>query len=199
MMWLIIPTGYILGSIPSAYIMGRLLKGKDIRKMGDGNVGMQNAVHQLGRKAGIIVGIIDIGKGSAVIYLAQLLHSPLIYLMAAGLAALAGHNWPVWIGFRGGRGICIIYGMLLLLVPQPLFIVSIPAGVTLALTRNYILALAVIFLPLPFLSWFLHTPGEVTFYSMFLLCIAAATHFMRSRNAINSEPLAPKTKTNPGK
>ncbi len=150
----------------------------------------------IGRKAGIIVGFIDIGKGSAVIYFAQLLHRPIIYLMAAGLAALAGHNWPVWLGFRGGRGIGIIYGMLLL-VPQPLLIMSIPAALTIALTRNFILTLAVMFLPLPLLSWLLHVSGEVIIYSMFLLCIAAMTHLMRTRNAVNKESPLPNTKANP--
>ncbi len=62
--WLIPILGYLLGSIPTAYVAGRLLRGRDIRQMGDGNVGAQNAFRQLGAKVGITIGIIDIGKGA---------------------------------------------------------------------------------------------------------------------------------------
>ena len=64
MLWLIIALGYLLGSIPTAYLIGRLLKGKDIRQMGDGNMGARNAFYQLGHKTGIVIFFFDAAKGA---------------------------------------------------------------------------------------------------------------------------------------
>ena len=104
MPWLIPILGYLLGSIPTAYIAGRLLRGRDIRQMGDGNVGAQNAFRQLGAKVGITVGIIDIGKGALAVLIAQAAGIPLVAVLITGAAAVVGHNWPVFLGVRGGRG-----------------------------------------------------------------------------------------------
>ncbi len=71
MPWLIVVLGYFLGSIPTAYIAGHLLKGRDIRQMGDGNAGARNAFHELGAKVGVAVGIIDAGKGALAVLIAQ--------------------------------------------------------------------------------------------------------------------------------
>ncbi len=76
MPWLIVVLGYFLGSIPAAYIAGHLLKGRDIRQMGDTNVGAANAFHQLGKKIGIAIGIIDAGKGALAVLIAQAAHIP---------------------------------------------------------------------------------------------------------------------------
>ena len=104
MPWLIVVLGYFLGSIPTAYIAGRLLKGRDIRHMGDGNVGARNAFHELGPKAGVAIGIVDAGKGALAILVAQAANIPQVAVLLTGAAAVIGHNWPVFLGFRGGRG-----------------------------------------------------------------------------------------------
>jgi len=104
MLWVIVLLGYLLGSTPTAYIAGRLLKGKDIRQMGDGNVGARNAFRELGAKVGIAIFFVDATKGVLAILIAQAANIPQIAILFTGAAAVVGHNWPVFIGFRGGPG-----------------------------------------------------------------------------------------------
>jgi len=104
MPWLIIILGYFLGSIPTAYVAGHILKGVDIRQIEDKNMGAANVFRQLNPKAGVAVGLVNVGKGTLAILIAQAANMPQIALMFTGAAAVIGHNWPVFIGFRGGRG-----------------------------------------------------------------------------------------------
>jgi len=119
---LIIVTAYLLGSIPSAYIVGRLLKGVDMREVGDGWMGTNATVRRLGIACGITVGFMDLGKGATAVILAQVLDAPLIIMLLAGLAAVAGHNWSIFIAFKGGRGLAPTFGALASLVFWQFFI-----------------------------------------------------------------------------
>jgi glycerol-3-phosphate acyltransferase PlsY len=92
MPWLIIILGYFLGSIPTAYVAGRILKGVDIRQIGDGNMGAANVFRRLSPKAGIAVGIVDAGKGALAVLIAQAANIPQVAVLFAGAAAVAGHN-----------------------------------------------------------------------------------------------------------
>ena len=181
MPWLIIALGYCLGSIPTAYIAGRLLKGKDIRQMGDGNVGAHNAFHQLGAKAGIGIFLIDAGKGALAIFIAQAVSLPLIAVLSTGVAAVIGHNWPVFIGFRGGRGESTTIGVLLAVITQPMLIMAGPALIALLVLRNVTKASAVLLVPLSLVCWWLGMPGMLIIYSIALPCLVGFTHFLRTR------------------
>jgi len=118
MPWLIVLLGYLLGSFPTAYITGYLLKGKDIRRMGDGNAGARNAYHELGHKAGIGIFFLDASKGALAILIAQAVNLPQLAVLTTGAAVVIGHNWPVFIAFRGGRGESTTIGVLLALIPS---------------------------------------------------------------------------------
>lgn len=183
MTWLVVITGYFLGAIPTAYIAGRLLKGVDIREIGDGNMGAQNAFRQLGPKTGVTVGIIDAGKGSLVILLAHALSLSLAGTLTAGVAAVAGHNWPVFIGFRGGRGEATTIGIFLTLLTQPVLIVAGPAALVLLLKKNVTLASIFLFVPLPLVAWRLGFSGTLIVYSMALPALVGLTHLLRLRQA----------------
>ena len=112
-----IVTGYLLGAIPSAYLVVRLMKGKDIRQLGSGNVGSFNAYRQAGTRAGIIVAITDMGKGAATIAIAHhLLDLALPFVLAAGFAAIAGHMWMPFLKFRGGMGMAPAIGVIAMLL-----------------------------------------------------------------------------------
>jgi acyl phosphate:glycerol-3-phosphate acyltransferase len=111
---------YLIGAIPTAYLFGRVLKGIDIRKVGSGNVGATNALRVLGRGPGIAVLVLDILKGFVVVvflgsYFADkpvlLLQQNLCILM--GLSCICGHNWTVFLQFKGGKGIATTFGVLL--------------------------------------------------------------------------------------
>ena len=107
---IVIIIGYLLGSIPSAYIITRLLTGKDIRQLGGGNVGARNVFREVGLGPAIGVGIFDVGKGIAAVAIAywllgwpQLwsLGAPQVFALGAGVAAVAGHMWSVYLKFTG--------------------------------------------------------------------------------------------------
>ncbi len=186
MPWLIPILGYLLGSIPTAYVAGRLLRGRDIRQMGDGNVGAQNAFRQLGAKIGITVGIIDIGKGALAVLIAQAAGIPLVAVLITGAAAVVGHNWPVFIGLRGGRGESTTIGVLLILMTQPMLIMAGPTLAALVILRNVTKAGAILFVPLPLVCWWLGIPGLLLGYSIALPCLVGFTHFIRTRRRLVS-------------
>jgi len=186
MPWLIIVLGYFLGSIPTAYIAGRLLKDRDIRQIGDGNMGAQNAFRQLGAKVGVAVGIADAGKGALAILIAQAANIPQTAVLFTGVAAVIGHNWPIFAGFRGGRGESTTIGVLLALITQPMLIVGGPAILTLLIRRNVTLASVVLFVPLPLVCWWLGVPGMLVTYSMALPCLVGFTHFLKTRRVADT-------------
>ena len=181
MPWLIIALGSFLGSIPTAYIAGHILKGVDIRQVGDKNMGAANAFRQLSARAGIAVGIIDAGKGALAILIAQTANIPQIAVLSTGAAAIIGHNWPVFVGFRGGRGVNTTIGVLMTTITQPMLIMAGPAALVLIIKRNVTLACAVLFMTLPLVCWWLGVSGLLIGYSVALPCLVGLTHFLRTR------------------
>jgi glycerol-3-phosphate acyltransferase PlsY len=181
MPWLIILLGYFLGSIPTAYIAGHLSQGRDIRQMGDGNVGAANAFRELGAKTGIVVGTIDAGKGALAILIAQTANLPQAAVMLAGVAVVAGHNWSAFIGFKGGRGLSTTMGVLLALITQPMLILLGPTLATLLIKRNVTIASCVLFIPLPLVCWWLGVPGGLAGYSVALPCLVGITDFIKKK------------------
>jgi glycerol-3-phosphate acyltransferase PlsY len=155
--------GYFLGSIPTAYIATRLASGKDIRKVGGGNVGGLNTYREVGVVPAIIVGIVDVGKGAAAVAIAYwLLELDPVYVYLAGGAAVAGHNWMVWLKFSGGKGMGASVGALAVLMP--VYDYAIGLGVLLAIIivpmvtiRNVALAMGIGLIALPFIAWLMGT------------------------------------------
>lgn len=124
---------YLLGSIPSGHIAGRL-RGVDLRTMGSGNMGAANVFRTLGKKMGIAVLVADIAKGAvAVVIAGALTDDP--WPLAAGCVAVAGHIFPVWLRFRGGKGVATAAGVIVGLMPL-VAAVLLPAWfVIVAITR----------------------------------------------------------------
>jgi len=117
--------GYLLGSIPFGLLISRLHANKDVRRYGSGRTGMTNVLRTAGLKAGLMVGILDLGKGALAVFLAGPIMGANTFLLGsyqfgagevaalAGLAAIAGHIWPVFLKFHGGRGVAVFFGGLL--------------------------------------------------------------------------------------
>jgi len=151
--------GYLLGSIPSAYIATRLATGRDIRRMGGGNVGGLNVYREVGAGPAAAVGIFDMGKGAAAVAIALWwLAVPPEFVLAAGLAVVVGHNWMVWLRFRGGKGMGVTIGALTVLLPVYGYWVGLPIIFGLILipyliTRNIAVAMGLSLVALPFLTW----------------------------------------------
>jgi|TARA_B110000879_G_scaffold44746_1_gene63219 glycerol-3-phosphate acyltransferase PlsY len=119
---------YLLGSIPTAVWVGRIFYGKDVREFGSGNAGATNTFRVLGKKAGIPVLLFDILKGSIAVYLAcyfvdyQERTSDFVnYQLVLGIGVLIGHIFPVYVGFRGGKGIATLLGIMIAIHPQAAF------------------------------------------------------------------------------
>jgi acyl phosphate:glycerol-3-phosphate acyltransferase len=109
--------GYCLGSMSFAYIIGRLTRGIDMTEVGNGRIGTAFAIRHLGLGWGIFVGVMDFLKGAAAIALALALGVSTGVVLLSGLAAVAGHNWSVFLGFKGGRGAATSFGVLAVLAP----------------------------------------------------------------------------------
>jgi glycerol-3-phosphate acyltransferase PlsY len=133
---LAIGVAYLLGSIPSAYLIGRWVKGLDLRKHGDGRMGAALTRRRVGLWAGILVSIMDFGKGVAAVVLAKELGLPLPVVITAGLAVVVGHNWSLFIQFKGGKGAMTTYGVLVSLMLWPLLTAMAVAGIALIFTNN---------------------------------------------------------------
>ena len=140
MLFLAIILSYLLGSIPTSYILGRLWKGIDLRKHGSGNVGATNTFRVLGPIPGVTVLLVDILKGLvAVLLITRLVVSGSIsgewIKVFCGLAAICGHNWTIFLKFRGGRGVATSIGVFFGLVPQAIGITMIVGVAIIALSR----------------------------------------------------------------
>ncbi len=129
-MWilLLIISAYIIGSIPTSIIAGKLLRGIDIRDYGSRNPGATNTFRVLGKKIGITVGLIDIFKGFFTVYFLPVILpaggniSQEIRMICAGFAVVSGHVWTVFAGFKGGKGVGTAFGVFLALAPIPTLI-----------------------------------------------------------------------------
>ncbi|WP_050612201.1 glycerol-3-phosphate 1-O-acyltransferase PlsY [Ligilactobacillus agilis] len=115
---LMLVIGYLLGSIPSGVWIGKIFYGKDVRQFGSGNMGTTNTFRVLGKKAGIIVLLMDMLKGTLAACLPALFHSNANVLLI-GLAAIIGHVFPIFAGFKGGKAVATSVGVLL--IYNPLF------------------------------------------------------------------------------
>ena len=152
--------GYLLGTLPTAYVVTRLWAKRDIRTLGGGNVGFMNVFREVGIAPALVVVFIDIAKGVAAIAIAKWgLNTSDAFVLLAGLAAVIGHNWMPWLKFTGGKGMATAIGIIITLFlaygyPLQLgifiFIVLIP----IVITHNVALSMALGLIALPFIVWF---------------------------------------------
>lgn len=165
---LAIVIGYLLGSIPCAYIAGRLAKGADIRQLGGGNVGAVNVMREVGTAAGFAVLFADMAKGSLAVLVAQWLGLSLPWVFVVGLAAVVGHNWPVWLRFRGGQGLATTLGVLLPLAPIEFTISFAIIVLIVLLTSNMRLGASIGLALLPLIIWLFGGELSLIVYSIAL-------------------------------
>lgn len=114
---LVIVTAYLIGSVPFALLLARRWGASDLRRIGSGNLGAANVLRASGVKAGVLVAILDILKGALSVALAERLSGNAAAPAAAGLAAIVGHIYPVWLKFHGGKGVATACGVFSVLTP----------------------------------------------------------------------------------
>ena len=111
--FLILLIGYLLGSFPSGYLAGKLIAGKDIRTIGSGSTGATNVLRHIGKRAALVVFLIDVSKGVFAVLIAKYFLLNDSWQVVIGLASLAGHIWPVWLNWQGGKAVATGLGMFL--------------------------------------------------------------------------------------
>jgi glycerol-3-phosphate acyltransferase PlsY len=175
---------YLLGSIPFAYIAGRLKKGVDIRQRGGGNVGALNTIREIGLSTGLAVLVADIAKGLIAVLIARWLGLPLVWIFVAGFAAVAGHNWPIFLGLRGGKGAATTIGVLLALVPRELAISLAMMVIIIIVTSNFRLGISVGLAFLPLIIWQFDGSGMLIIYSLALPLLLIISNLTGLREAV---------------
>ena len=170
---------YLLGSIPSAYVVGRLRKGTDIREMGTRNMGAMNVFYTVGFWWGLLVLVTDVGKGAAAVGIAMALGVSEVVQFIAGATAVLGHAFPVFLQFRGGKGGATCIGVLTVLMPWGLPISFGVFCVILLITRFPTLSYSVSLVSYPLVAWLIHERWVLVVYSVGLLLIPLIRYIPR--------------------
>ena len=127
--------GYLLGSLPSGLIVGRLYRGVDVREQGSGKTGFTNTLRSLGLGAALIVLLVDLAKGALPVLVARLVFDDPWAAALGGIAVVLGHTFPVFAGFRGGRGVATGFGAFIAVAPLAALAILLGGGAVLAATR----------------------------------------------------------------
>ena len=188
---------YFIGSLPTAYLVTRLVNGQDIRQLGDRNSGAANVFRSVGPRAGLAVGIIDIAKGAVTVLLVKAMVDSTAMDMAAGAAALAGHNWPVHLGLHGGRGAATSVGVLLAALPALAIPLGLMALVVLYLTRSGIKSLGFFLITVPVSAGLILWVGTnsysyaITAYVLAIPLMVGLSHYISVKLDLYRQPTAP--------
>ena len=181
---------YLLGSIPTGFLLVKYYKGVDIRTLGSGNMGANNVRRVLGKEWGVFVAIIDMLKGVIGLLGAMasgITNSWIISLVA--LSGVLGHNYPVWLRFRGGKGISTSYGVIFLLWPLKSFAVALMGGVVwyalIRTTRYVSLASVISLFSVTLFFLILSAPFAFTLFSLFLAILAVWRHHDNLKRIVN--------------
>ncbi len=154
---LLIVGGYLLGSVPVGYLAVKWCRGIDIRQYGTGKVGASNVMRVASKWLAIPVAIFDIGKGALAVWIAQLLGLNAAAQVIVGVVTIIGHNWPVFLGFKGGRGVFTTLGVVTMLSPW-LGLIIFVMPYTLAPIKQVALGVFLTLISMPIFSWFLSQP-----------------------------------------
>ena len=163
--------GYFLGSLPLGFLIARVRSGVDLRRVGSGNVGATNVYRSAGRSLGVLVMLVDVGKGACSVWLARFLFGASTEQAAtiAGLGAIVGHVYPVWLRFVGGKGVAVACGVFAVLAPVATATAAIVFLAATSATRYVSLGSVLATVTLPAVEWSRRGPDPVT-----LVAIAAA-------------------------
>ena len=164
--WSVLPASYLLGSIPFGYVLARWVKGVDVRRVGSGNIGATNTARAMGRAWGGIVGLLDALKGFVPAFvLPRLALAPgearMTLALLAGLAAILGHCFPVWLSFKGGKGVATACGVILGVDPVVFAAGGIVWLLTLFTTRFVGLSSLLMTAAFPVAAWWFHRDAPI--------------------------------------
>ncbi|TCZ81228.1 glycerol-3-phosphate 1-O-acyltransferase [Paenibacillus albiflavus] len=173
---LAIVVSYLLGSISFSFIIAKYIKGIDIRKHGSGNAGATNTLRVLGKGPAIAVLSLDVLKGMVAIWIAMWASDVTWLAVICGLAVIAGHNWPVFFGFRGGKGIATTIGAMATLCFLPALFAGIIAIISIVFTRYVSLGSLIFAALLPVFIAIMGRPSEILIGSIIIGLFAFIRH-----------------------
>ena len=179
---------YLLGATPTSYLVGRM-RGIDLREHGSGNLGATNAFRVLGWKSALPVVIVDVAKGWVPTILFPIWDgaAPAEWALAYGAAAIFGHVFSVFVGFRGGKGVATSGGVFLALAPWAVLIGFVVWGVVVGLTRIVSLGSLVAAVVLPVAVYASHEPRTVLWLSMALALFVIYAHRSNVRRLLRGQ------------
>jgi glycerol-3-phosphate acyltransferase PlsY len=183
----VVVVAYLLGSIPFAYLAGRT-QGIDIRTVGSKNVGASNVFRELGRGIGVTVMALDIAKGLVAVLIANSETSSPWPLVAAA-AAIVGHVFPVWLRFKGGKGVAVAGGAMIGLVPLPAVIVLILWVIVVAVTRYVSVASIVAAAVFPFLVLGFGAPWPTVVFAVLAAIMVIVRHRANIQRLLRGQEL----------
>jgi acyl phosphate:glycerol-3-phosphate acyltransferase len=178
----LLAVAYLIGSIPFGLLLAKLLAGRDIRKSGSGNIGATNVARVVGPAAGVLTLVLDAAKGAfAVLLVEHFTDYRATPIMLAGLAALLGHCYPVWLNFKGGKGVAPALGIFLALAPLAAACDLMVFILVVLLWRYVSLGSVSAAAAMPLLVYFLWAPGHapplvVTFGTLFAAALVIFKH-----------------------
>lgn len=161
LMPLLIPLAYLIGSIPFGLLIVKAFGGDDIRKSGSGNIGAANVARNAGYLAGVLTLILDVAKGFLAVWIAmRWSHGNMRWMTAAAVAAVVGHIFPVWLGFRGGKGVATGLGVFILIRWEAVAAAAVLWIIVVAFWRYSSLGSVVAMATLPLFLYVLYAPGH---------------------------------------
>ena len=175
---------YLLGSLSPSYLSGKMLRGIDLREHGSGNVGATNVFRVLGKGPGIIALLLDVGKGFFAIRLLGAFFEThfmipfdlVVYRIFVGLAVIVGHNWTIFLKFKGGKGVATSFGVFLALAPDAIGISASVWLLVALVTRKVSLGSLAAALSAPLVLFFLRKPAPLTMFSLLITFVIFYTH-----------------------
>jgi glycerol-3-phosphate acyltransferase PlsY len=201
--YFLIILAYLTGAFPSAVLIGKIFFKTDVREFGSGNAGATNTFRVLGKKAGIPVLILDIFKGWLVVKYVFLINTPsqnidleFEYQLVFGIAAVIGHLFPIYTGFRGGKGIATLLGILIGIQPYAALLSFIVFLFVFIFSRYISLASIISSITFPIIIYFLSDSSDVSLiiFSIFVPLLALITHQKNIERLLRGEEIKVKFK-----
>ena len=184
---------YLIGAIPFAYIMVKLIKKTDLRTVGSGNVGATNAMRVLGWKLGLVVFLLDFLKGFIAVGLVSgifgsltiLDSSPNLIRIIAGICAICGHVWTVFLKFKGGKGVATSAGVFAFLIPIPFLLTLVVFILVVSISRFVSLGSISAASAFPILTFVFKQDLDLKIFTIFLAVLVTLTHISNLKRLIN--------------
>ena len=172
----ILVLSYLLGSIPNGLIFGQLIWHKDLRNFGSGNIGATNAWRVIGKPAGFLIFFLDFFKGALSVYLAEkFLNEPTLFILA-GLFAIIGHSFSIFLKFHGGKGVATGLGVIAMLMPKTTIIVFLVWLAIVYFTRYVSLGSTVAAALVPIFAWIFDSPREFIIFGVIIAIFIIIRH-----------------------